>query len=566
MTGKIKRCIIYITAVYTAAALFCIPALAARDPVFRLDTESLNLTKGVSASIVISVTNAQGAEVMNIEGIENFDVMSKSQSSVTNIIGGEIEYREDLYYTIMPKQTGQFTLKAYIKYDGQIYETNALQVIAGEAGENEKNGSVQDLFIVTNLSHSEAYLGEKIILTYELYSRYSIDNYGFPGTFAIDGVVARDILDNQLKSEYVYLDGERYAMYEAKRMIIDPIKAGVYTIPSCNFQVNVVNERSGGFGNFGFGSFLHSTTPVYLQTEKKELTVKPLPASGKPDDFSGIVGELQTECRYSRGELDYGDSLSLYFNLSGNCNLDSQKTGIIGKIAGFSVYETQKNTVESAENNKYYVQKDFEAVLVPEKNGVLEIPPIFISYFNPVTEKYEKAEIPGITVNVLGDIPVPGPGGGQAAANETLIIDQVNYAESKNGFFIFQIKKETVYKISAGLAAALVFSAALIKYTAKRKKQNPALKSLYRKLNGAKDINEIYSLFCSMVKYRYNLSLKASSKNIVQSRIQNESTASMLTEIMDYMESESAKEYTGKTGRNYLKDLKDKIKVIYRLF
>ena len=551
MNGKWQKYIIYIIAMRIIAALLYIHVHADSEPAFRIDMDSLNLQKGVSGNIVISMKNAQGAEIVGIEGIENFDILSQSQSSVTNIIGGAAEYENSYHYTVMPKNTGRFTLKAYILFDGKTFETNALEIKIGENSVDNGGEAAQDLFIKTIISHTEAYAGEKIVLTYELYSRYSIDGYGFLSDFAIDGAVVKDIPENQLKSEYVYLDGERYAMYEVKRLIIDPIKTGVYVIPSFNFQVNVIT-------NSGFG-FFRSTDPVYLQTGEQEFIVKPLPPNGKPDDFSGIVGELQITSRYSRDELNYGDSLVLYINLSGYCNLDLLKNVIAADIPGFSIYETPKNTAESIENNKYHIRKDFEAILVPEKNGVLEISPIFISYFNPVTEKYEKAEIPGAAVTVLGDMPQPGSAQNQTPAAETLIINQVKYIETKSDYFTFQIKKETALAISVGSVLLVVLSIGSIKFIQKNKKQNPELKSVYRKLKAAKNTEEIYLLFNSMIKSCYNFSLKASSKNIVRENLSDPDLALKVTEVMDCMES------AGTDEKNAQNHLKDKIKVIYRM-
>lgn len=551
MAGKIRNLTIYVIITYMIAALFFVPVLAAQEPVFRLDIDSLNLQTGISTNIVISLVNAQGAEVLNIEGLENFEVLSQSQSTVTSIINGETTYQEDLYYTIMPKTAGQFTLKANVQYNGQSYETNALQVTVSESSVNT-NETVQDLFVKTIISHTEAYSGEKIVLTYELYSRYSIDSYGFTSNVAIDGVVAKDMPENQLKSESVYLNGERYAMYEVKQLIIDPIKSGVYIIPSFNFQVNVITNGRGG----GFGGFFRSSTPMYLQTEEKELTVKPLPSEGKTNDFSGIVGELQLESNYSREEMNYGDSFALYITASGNCNLDGLKNNIVGSIPGFSVYETHKNTIESVENNQYHVEKAFEAVLVPEKNGVLDVEPVFISYFNPVTEKYEKAEIPGVTINILGEMPQPNAV--QSAAVESVMINQVRYTDETDDYFTIQMKKDTVYRILIGAVILIILGAVLIWFVLNRRKQDSTLKSLYRQLTGAKNINEIYNLFNDMIKHCYKISLKASPRNIIRTSLPDEDLAFQVTEVMDYMESSRANE------QNSHNDLKNKIKGIYR--
>lgn len=534
-------CIVIILA--STLCFTTIPAQAAGDAVFRMDIDSLNLRKGVSANIVISLENAQGARVQNIEGIEGFDILSQSQSTSTSFINGEVTYRIDFHYTVMPKAAGQYTLKANIQYNGQNHETNALQVSISETSGNE-NESAQNLYIKTIISNEEAYLGEKIVITYELYSRYSIENFGFRDPITIDGVLTKEIPGNQPKAEYVYIDGNRYAKYQTRQLIIDPVKQGVYTIPSFNIQVNVVT----GGGN----SFFRSSAPMYLQTEEKVLTIKPLPTDGKPGDFSGVVGQLRLDGRYSRMEMKYGDSFALYTTASGNCNLDGMKNIIIGEMPGISVYETQKNVTESVENNQYHVEKAFEAILVPEKTGALEVSPISISYFDPVSGKYEKAEIPGITINVLGDMPQPSNfNDSQTGTVETVTINQVNYSNIDDGYFTIKLSKEWLNVVLICFITLIILAVALVKIVSNRSKQDPVMKSLKKKLLSSDDINETYNLFNAMIKHCYKFSLKASSRSIIQNNLHDTDFAEQVADIMDYME--SAKTHDDK-GHIYLKN------------
>ncbi|MCL2151923.1 MAG: BatD family protein [Oscillospiraceae bacterium] len=536
-----------------------IPAQAAPEPEFRLDMDSLNLQKGVSCSLVITITNAQGAQVLDIEGLNNFDLIARNSSSSTTITGGSASHQETYYYTIMPKTAGDFKLQAAISYNNRVFETNELQVTVSDSSA-DGDESARDLFIKTTLSRDEAYLGEKIVMTHTLYTRYSIENYGFSDSIAIDGVIVNNIPSDQLKTDYEYLDGERYLVVEVNQSTIDPIRSGEYTIPSFNFRVDVITDSDwgGGFSG-GFGGMFRSTTTVYAQTEEKELTVKPLPVAGKPAGFSGIVGQLRADGRYSRESMNYGESFVLNVTLSGECNLDGTKNVIGMATPGFSVYETLKNTVESVENDSYHIEKTYEVIIVPERTGKLNMPPIQISYFNPATEKYEVAEIPGITVEVLGDMPQIDVGGidGQTPAFETMSIAQVNYAGGDEGYFKLRLKKELVYGAVVGLASALVVASVLIWFLSGRKKRDATLRSLYKRIMGESNIDEIYSLFNSMVKHCFDLSLKASSRAMIQSSLPDTDLVAGLTGIMDYMETVGAREAE---GHRYLKD---KIKEIY---
>ena len=220
--------------------------------------------------------------------------------------------KKELFYIIMPKQTGQFALQAAIEHNGQTYLTNELTVNVSEsAGSSEEEA--EDLFIKTVISQTKLVPGQKAVLTYELYSRYNIENFGFLDSITLDGFIASDTPEDQLQAGYVYINSNKYVKYEARQLVISALKPGTFTLPAYNFQVNVST-----------GDFFSSSKPVYLQTDPLELTVNPLP--NQPADFSGVIGKLNLDSGYSRQELNYGDSITLRVTASGSCNLDSLNT------------------------------------------------------------------------------------------------------------------------------------------------------------------------------------------------------------------------------------------------
>jgi len=556
-------------AVLILSVLPGVPALAAGEPDFQINMDNLNLTKGVSTTLVISFTNAQGSEIYDIEGIEHFDIISQNQSTSTSIVGGDVSRRLDLFLTIVPKNEGRITLKAIIEFGGRYYETNSLEVTVSETSSGG-GAAESDLFVKTVVSHSEAFLGEKIVVTFELYTSKSIENYGFSDYTSIDGMMAKEMPDDQLTAEYIYLDGVRYVKYEVKQLLLDPIRAGEYTIPPFNLQVNVIsdpgsNSLFGGFPGFpgmqgGFGGMFGFTTPTYIQTEEKQLIVKPLPSEGKPQNFSGIVGELRLDGYFSREEVNYGDSLSLRATASGNCNLDSLKNIIPGRVQGFSIYETQGNTTEAVEGGVYRVAKEFEAIIVPEQTGTLKVPPISISYFDTVAEEYRTAEIPGATIAVKGEMAQQHSGSeARSGAFDTVTIKQVSYAGADDGYFSLQIKKGHAYGALIALGALAILAAVLLRVLRKKKQQDQTLKALFKELMGAGDVSEAYGVFCAMIKHRYNVSLKACSLTTVQSSLPDAELAEQVADIMRYMESGKPQE------EKECAWLKSKAKEVYKM-
>lgn len=518
----------------------------AKDAEFTLSIDSLNLEMGVSTNLVLSLVNARDAEVTEIIGLDNFDVLSTGQSTSTQIVNGDMTSQKDLRYIIMPKKTGQFTLQGKVEYNGQSYLTNELQVqVIESAGPAEEESN---LFIKTVLSDQEIYPGQKAVLTYELYSRYNIEDFGFLDDITIDGFITGDIPQDQLQAGYVYINGNKYVRYEVKQLLLSPMKTGTFSIPAFKFQVNVST-----------GDFFSSSKPVYLQTEPLELTVKPLPKDNQPADFSGIVGKLNLESGYSRQELNYGDSLTLNVTASGNCSLDLLPKIFNKDIEGFSVYETQKNTEEGVKNNQYYARKEFEIILVPGTNGEIRIDPVSLCYFDPETGTYERAEIPGTTIMVHGEAPAaqaPAPAQSGTGSVETVKIEQISYNAAGGDYLTIRVKKDTLRIAGMALAGIVLLAAAAILFILRRKKQNDLLSECCRKIMKSDDRNEIFNLFNKMIKESCNVSLKASTRETISGRLSVYGLDTTVLDIQDYLE--------GKNREADIRQIKSKIKEVCR--
>ena len=274
------------------------------NPQFRLDIDSLNLSRGESTTLAVSIVNAQNAEIVDIEGIDNFNIVSTSTSDGTQIINSQVTHTKTYRHVIIPKFTGEFSLVAKIRYNGNIYETNELTVTVTDSPSNEE-GEAKDLFIKTILSENEIYFGQKAVLTYEFYSRYNIERLGFLDEIKLDSFITQEIENENLSYEFLYINGKRYVKYIVKQIFLTPIKAGLYEIPKYTFQANVST-----------GSFFDSSRPYYLETDTAELKVNSLPTDNKPDNFSGLVGNLNITSNYSKQQIDIKDSLTLEVTLS----------------------------------------------------------------------------------------------------------------------------------------------------------------------------------------------------------------------------------------------------------
>jgi len=548
----VKRIISIIISSLLFLLIFSALAFGAEEE-FRLDIDNLYLSEGTSTNLVVSLKDAKGAELIEVEGLDNFEVLSRKSGTQTTIINMKRSYSREYHYVIMPKRVGEFTLQGVVKYKGKTYRTNKLEVKVEKRKISHKQEN-SNIFIRTTLSKDKIYFGQKVILKYDLFTRYNLDNYGFLDNPNFNDFISQVKNQDQLKANYVYLDGKKYIKYEVRQVILTPTKTGTLEIPSYPFQANIST-----------GDFFSSSKATYFKTESKSIEVLPLPQEGQPDDFTGIVGDLELDSNLADNEVKYGDSTTLNIKLSGDVNLDSLDKALDKDISGFEIYQSQKDKKEEIRGMEYYAEKNFDIILVPKKSGELSLPELKIPYFNPERKEYEYATVAEKTIKVSGQAKqaqqslTTNSNPINQSPPQSIEITQINTDnQADEDYYTFEVKK-SYFKVTLAIIGLLILLV-LVYLIMNRYKgsQDQRLKEYYKQIKTAKDEEEIYHIFNEMIKYKYNISFKANSKAELSARINNEELLADIYEIIDYIEN---KRY-GRSKEGL--DVKKKVNEVYK--
>ncbi|MEW6746411.1 MAG: BatD family protein [Planctomycetota bacterium] len=135
---------------------------------------------------------------------------------------------------------------------------------------------------------------------------------------------------------------------------------------------------------------------IYAVGRAAHVTVKAVPEEGKPDSFTGGVGEFEIKGELTPRACRVGDPLTLTLTVTGNGNLEEvgplDLTSVDGVEAGFKIYEATAETRGSA--------RVFTYSLRPRAASVTELPALPFSYFDVERERYvtKHTEPIGITV------------------------------------------------------------------------------------------------------------------------------------------------------------------------
>ena len=311
--------------------------------------------------------------------------------------------------TLVAKTNGTFTIEpaTAINKNGKNYKSNSLTIVVGNGqnsdnniADNKDNSNESDniknpsmLFINAYADRNEAYIGEQIILTSKLFSRYgnlSVETLEFPD---FSGFWNNDIETSQSRPKEVVLNNVSYATILIHKKVLIPQKIGKIFIEPYEAKCILYN------------SWRMRTGTKMAYSSKLEFNIKPLPKTNKPTDFSGAVGQFSMKDEINNSEISVNETVGLKITISGTGNFQLFDTPLINSPNSFEQLDSEpveKNNY-SAKTSGITGSKTIEYNYIARAPGNFSIPPIKFSYFDPKKEKYYILTTKNYKIKVIGN-------------------------------------------------------------------------------------------------------------------------------------------------------------------
>ncbi|WP_074405726.1 MULTISPECIES: BatD family protein [Aquimarina] len=388
-----------------------------------------------------------------------FTVVGGPNQSISNSwVNGKRSYAKTFSYFLEPTRRGQFTIKqATIEIDGQTYKTLPIRIEVTGAVDKPKDGNNTDfvasenLHLIAEVSKSNPYLNEAITVVYKLYvsPRISVSNWRELDSPKYSDFWSQAIDMKQLKIENGEYKGEPYRYVVLRKTVLYPQKTGKLNIEPLTLTVSVdVPTKRRDI----FGGRLYTTVNKTVAAGNRVIEAKPLPIQGKPDDFSGAVGDFDFKVTTNKTELDATESLDAKVLVTGNGNLKLFDLPKLNVPNGLEQYEPQHN--ERVRTNLTGMGGSISDTytLVPQYKGKYPIPSISFSYFDLKTKTYKRITSDEIVINVKngpdgGDTVVTSESGGTNKKLVTQAGNQFRFLKLNAG--LQTIQKEHFFKSTA---------------------------------------------------------------------------------------------------------------------
>jgi hypothetical protein len=137
-----------------------------------------------------------------------------------------------------------------------------------------------------------------------------------------------------------------------------------------------------------------TSSPVNVQ-------VNPFPAKNKPKDFSGLSGQFSLAVFPDFNNMPAGKSNTLQVEISGSGNFMEASLPNISWPAGIDTFSVSENAEILQDSFPAKGRKVFVITFIPRNEGVVTIPAIHVSYFDPATARYKLISSDSVELNVL---------------------------------------------------------------------------------------------------------------------------------------------------------------------
>ena len=377
------------------------------------DRDSVSPSQRMQLELTVSGSDAGSASKPEIEGIEEFELLGKSSGTQIYVTGLTLTKSKSYSYTLRPLTSGATVrLRAKVTEDGKEHVSNIVEVelvkSSGKSappttttprqrrgpfglddpffgGRGQKSYREDDFLVQTSVNSKSVYAGQEVIYHLDFYRAINLwtpPRFSLPDVKGFWSVTLPK--SERRKNQSQTIGGRQYLVTQIT-LLLYPLSSGAVTI----------SEGSVFFQPEPFSSQLS------LPSEQVEIEVLPLPDEGKPQDYSGLVGNFSINAWLKETSAKEGEPLTLTVSISGRGNLHNIPKPAAPRLEGFKLYEPERGDEFDLTASGSSGSRNFTYILIPKKTGELSIGKFRSNYFDPVKKEYLQIATKEIKLNVM---------------------------------------------------------------------------------------------------------------------------------------------------------------------
>jgi len=286
------------------------------------------------------------------------------------------------------------TIPLHVKVDkGQSLQQMQQQQVQNAPVNNSKDLQ-KAVFLVAELDKSHAYQGEQLTLTYKLYFRVDLLGFSSDKGPDLNGFWNQDVkrtgpISSKDVKQGTY-KGQKFDYVVIKQTVLFPEHSGDMVIDPFALTVGVryqAQSNSADIFDKMFGGEMKEEQ-IEVKSEPVKVHVTPLPDAGKPDGFSGAVGNFTVVTNVDKKELKANETMNYDLKISGKGNLSLINAPAINPPADFEKYDPKVTDNINVDPAGTSGSREYSYLMIPRHQGDFTFAPPGFSYFNPESRRY----------------------------------------------------------------------------------------------------------------------------------------------------------------------------------
>ncbi len=393
-------------------------------------TEALNVSTSVdkktlalNESLIFTIQiQSEGEKIKKLDipdlsDLNGFYVLDQSQGqqSSINIVNGKMTSTKTILYnySLQPRKTGLSKIPALkIKVNGQTFQTESISITVTKQSNKPSTPPQSSPFTLpfsfqmphslfnipnpllnnrqkakiklhVNLSKNSVYKTEIVRADWLILQSSRSVNYGLHETPSFEGFWKEEIKNKTKDAGTQVIDKVLYKKIFFNSLWLFPLKTGELVIDPYVIKLHYLSMFSQGEAK---------------AFPKKIIKVKELPSNGRDNSFTGAVGsfKMKAEIKDKSAKVNHPVSYKLTFKGAGHPRFINLPP--LSFPSSVQVYPPAEKSQFSDSLGQGI--KEFEFLIIPKQEGVLNIPSFTLSTFDPNSGQYVFHKTPSFSIPV----------------------------------------------------------------------------------------------------------------------------------------------------------------------
>ncbi|MES2486270.1 MAG: BatD family protein [Bacteroidota bacterium] len=378
---------------------------------------------GINEKVRVEFIMNKDGDNFTLPSVAGFQLSGQSQMMNNSYVNGKRNYSKSYSFLLTPTAKGTFTIgSASIEIDGKVYKTQPFKITVGNAVQQQQpqqpynpynpyaqqqqapqtsQNPNEGLHLVAEISNPNPYVNQPVNVVYKLYVSQNslVSNFWETESPQYNDFWSQiEVVTSQnMKIEQGTYKGESYRYVVLRKTVLYPQKSGRLELDPLVVQL-MVDVPTGRVDMFG-RSFTKQVKTT-ATTGKQYINVRPLPEAGKPDNFSGAVGNFDFKVTPNKTTSN-GEPIQLTVSVSGKGNLKLFTLPKPQVPSALEMYDPEhKENVKTPLTGMTGSISDVYTI-VPSAKGKYPVKPLSFSWFDLTTGTYKTITSDEIMINVL---------------------------------------------------------------------------------------------------------------------------------------------------------------------